>query len=123
MNPIKTVRHKVNRIANAGWIPILTINVAQNIFTMDITDPTDKSIPDVMITNVIPTDDIPNIATCLVTFQRFSGLKNEFVINEKNIINTKSTITIPYCFKYTNLLDIIFFLYFFIYSKAYNIIH
>ena len=55
-------------------------------------DPTERSIPPVRITKVIPIPRIALIATCLVRITRFPGARNESLIAAKNPINKNKAI-------------------------------
>jgi hypothetical protein len=58
-------------------------------------DPTDKSIPDVMITIVIPNDMIAMNDTFSITVNMFSTVKNSLVVTPKNTTIAMSIRNIP----------------------------
>jgi len=53
----------VRNTAVTGFSPTSTMSFAQTTLTSDNKEPTDRSIPPARITKVIPTADIPSIAT------------------------------------------------------------
>ena len=58
------------------------------------TDPTDRSIPPVMITNVMPSPRIPYSATCLATMVSVVIDRNDFAAKLKKITRMISTIKV-----------------------------
>ena len=90
-NPINVVDEIPMTAAINGLTPELTIRYATNIFTKVTIDPTERSIPPMIITNIIPTDATPSIAACLATLRIFETVKNLGVAIENAIIKTTNT--------------------------------
>ena len=74
INPHIPPANRVIRIAKGMFTPFLRAN-APIMALKARTDPTDKSIPPVMITHVMPTDTIPIIDTCLSMFNIFDSVR------------------------------------------------
>jgi hypothetical protein len=74
INPHTPPADRAIRIAKGIFTPFLRAN-APIMALKARTDPTDKSIPPVMITHVIPTDTIPIIDTCLSMFNIFDSVR------------------------------------------------
>jgi len=65
-----------------------------------ITDPTERSIPPVMITNVIPAATIPTMEVCLKRFIRFLEDKNAGEAIASTMSKQMKAIYIPYWERY-----------------------
>ena len=87
--PIKT--------ATIGGNTNINHHSSNNCPVSAITEPTDRSIPPVKITNVIPTARIPLIETCLIILEILSAVKKLSDGNRKRInIKLKNQSTLAF---------------------------
>jgi len=94
--PTRQLINNVMLIANKGGRPDSTMSFAHITLVSDIKDPTDKSIPPVKMTKIIPTAEMPNMEICLKTLNKFSIVKKTGEEIANIIINNINIMAIPY---------------------------
>src|SRR5271168_3698929 len=78
--PARVAAPRPSGIANA--MPRLSIEPANNTTAIPRSEPTERSMPRVRITKVIPVERMPTIETCRSTFSRFGTVKKRGDRNE-----------------------------------------
>jgi hypothetical protein len=74
--------------------PLFTIKYAQTILTIVITDPAERSIPAINITNVIPIAAIPYMETWRAIVNKFDDERNLGLARDNPINRSRKTIQI-----------------------------
>ena len=95
----------ISTAGNMGKPPSV-MRRAATIPVIPMTEPTERSMPAVRMTQVMPTAEMPSIATCRATVRRFPAVRNERLTTEKNTISANSTPRIAYFFRDAILLII-----------------
>ena len=72
-----------------------TISTAPSTLTTPATEPTERSMPPVSMTNVMPTEIMPVTATCRRIVNRVLALRNLSDVMENTTIRAARTITMP----------------------------